>query len=150
MVTNYASIDDIISSCCEYKESLTMRDYKEQGERKLLNVGHTIGHAIEKHFKIPHGIAVYHGIIIEAAITGNSKKIIEHSKKLEKHLPLEVPPFNLTKNDISFIVNFCFKDKKLISENEVEMLVIQDIEAIKSKIFTREALEKALYDFLEN
>jgi 3-dehydroquinate synthase len=62
------------------------RDEKEQGERKLLNLGHTIGHAIEKcsGFTIPHGHAVAAGLAImtRAAenlgwMTGESKQALE-------------------------------------------------------------------------
>ena len=44
------------------------RDEKEQGERKLLNLGHTVGHAIEKcsGYAIPHGHAVAAGLTIMA------------------------------------------------------------------------------------
>ena len=44
------------------------RDEKEQGERKLLNLGHTVGHAIEKcsGYTIPHGHAVAAGLAIIA------------------------------------------------------------------------------------
>ena len=58
----------IISRCVTYKAGVVERDEKEQGERKLLNLGHTIGHAIEKcsDFTIPHGHAVAAGLAIMA------------------------------------------------------------------------------------
>ena len=37
----------MIARCVEYKAGVVERDEKEQGERKLLNLGHTVGHAIE-------------------------------------------------------------------------------------------------------
>jgi 3-dehydroquinate synthase len=44
------------------------RDEKEQNERRLLNLGHTVGHAIEKcsGYSIPHGHAVAAGLAIIA------------------------------------------------------------------------------------
>jgi 3-dehydroquinate synthase len=44
------------------------RDEKEQNERRLLNLGHTIGHAIEKcsSYTIPHGHAVAAGLAMMA------------------------------------------------------------------------------------
>ncbi len=58
----------IIAECVKYKAGVVERDEKEQGERKLLNLGHTIGHAIEKcsDFTIPHGHAVAAGLAIMA------------------------------------------------------------------------------------
>jgi len=56
----------IIAECVKYKAGVVERDEKEQGERKKLNLGHTIGHAIEKcsDFTIPHGHAVAAGLAI--------------------------------------------------------------------------------------
>ena len=64
--------DDIILRCCSIKADIVNRDEFENGERRLLNFGHTIGHAIEKcsGYKIPHGHAVAAGmaIITRAAV----------------------------------------------------------------------------------
>ena len=47
---------------------MQMRDEKEQHERKLLNLGHTVGHAVEKcsGYTVPHGHAVAIGLAIIA------------------------------------------------------------------------------------
>ena len=54
---------EVIARCVAYKAGVVERDEKEQGERKLLNLGHTVGHAIEKcsGYVIPHGHAVAAG-----------------------------------------------------------------------------------------
>ena len=59
---------EVIARCVEYKAGVVERDEKEQGERKLLNLGHTVGHAIEKcsGYSIPHGHAVAAGLAIIA------------------------------------------------------------------------------------
>ena len=59
---------EVIARCVEYKADVVERDEKEQGERKLLNLGHTVGHAIEKcsGFTIPHGHAVAAGLAVIA------------------------------------------------------------------------------------
>ena len=59
---------EVIARCVSYKAGVVERDEKEQGERKLLNLGHTIGHAIEKcsEYSIPHGHAVAAGLAIIA------------------------------------------------------------------------------------
>lgn len=59
---------EVIARCVEYKAGVVERDEKEQGERKLLNLGHTVGHAIEKcsGYAIPHGHAVAAGLAVMA------------------------------------------------------------------------------------
>lgn len=55
---------DCARQCIRYKVSLTEKDPYDTSERRLLNLGHTFGHAIEAagDFRIPHGIAVAMGI----------------------------------------------------------------------------------------
>ena len=63
-----AAPEEVIARCVSYKAGVVERDEKEQGERKLLNLGHTAGHAIEKcsGYAIPHGHAVAVGLAIIA------------------------------------------------------------------------------------
>ena len=58
----------VIARCVAYKAGVVERDEKELGERRLLNLGHTVGHAIEKcsNYAIPHGHAVAAGLAIIA------------------------------------------------------------------------------------
>lgn len=59
---------EIIARCVSYKAGVVERDEREQGERKLLNLGHTVGHAIEKcsGYAVPHGHAVAAGLAVIA------------------------------------------------------------------------------------
>ncbi len=68
----FDNIDENIYECIRIKAGIVERDFTEQGERALLNFGHTVGHAIEKTENfggISHGAAVAAGmcIIIRAA-----------------------------------------------------------------------------------
>lgn len=58
----------IIARCVSYKAGVVERDEREQNERRLLNLGHTVGHAIEKcsGYTIPHGHGVAAGMAILA------------------------------------------------------------------------------------
>ena len=60
------NLDKVIALCVDYKAGVVERDEREQGERKLLNLGHTIGHAIElcSNYEIKHGLAVAQGMEI--------------------------------------------------------------------------------------
>ncbi len=57
--------ETIITRCIEIKASVVQRDTFDRGERRLLNFGHTLGHAIEiaSNFAISHGSAVAIGMM---------------------------------------------------------------------------------------
>ena len=58
----------LIAKAVDIKRRVVEEDERESGQRKLLNLGHTIGHAIEKcsRYDISHGAAVATGIAIIA------------------------------------------------------------------------------------
>ena len=58
----------VISRCVELKRNVVAADEFDTGERQLLNLGHTIGHSIEKcsNFSITHGKAVAIGMAVIA------------------------------------------------------------------------------------
>jgi 3-dehydroquinate synthase len=56
-------IADLIEKNVAIKTTIVTKDEFEKGERKLLNFGHTIGHAIENLHGIPHGHAVSIGMV---------------------------------------------------------------------------------------
>jgi 3-dehydroquinate synthase len=60
------NIEYVIKRCVEIKRNVVNYDEFEKGERKLLNFGHTIGHAIEKcsAYETSHGKAVAIGMVI--------------------------------------------------------------------------------------
>ena len=81
-----ASISDIasiIKKNVDIKYSVVSQDEKETGERKLLNFGHTIGHAIENAGNLPHGHAVSIGMVAACRI---SEEINNFSKDETKRV----------------------------------------------------------------
>ncbi len=60
------NLEYVIKRCVEIKRDIVSRDEFERGERKLLNFGHTIGHAVEKcsDYSVSHGNAVAIGMAI--------------------------------------------------------------------------------------
>lgn len=63
-------LTDLIARSVEIKAAIVTRDEREAGMRKVLNFGHTIGHAIEAatHFGTLHGYAVSIGLVAEARL----------------------------------------------------------------------------------
>lgn len=63
--------DDIIAESIKFKHEVVSADPQESGLRKILNFGHTLGHAIESHFletnePLLHGEAIAIGMVLEA------------------------------------------------------------------------------------
>lgn len=60
--------DDVIARCVSYKAEIVARDEQESDFRRLLNLGHTFGHAVEtlSHYELTHGEAVSIGLQIIA------------------------------------------------------------------------------------
>ncbi len=64
------SIERLVALCVKSKARVVEQDEKESGLRKILNLGHTFAHAIEKlsNYTIQHGVAVAKGIAMVARI----------------------------------------------------------------------------------
>jgi 3-dehydroquinate synthase len=58
------SISRVIARCCEIKAAVVERDEKEGDLRRILNYGHTLGHAVEaaSNFSLIHGLAIAIGM----------------------------------------------------------------------------------------
>ncbi|MCO4783474.1 MAG: 3-dehydroquinate synthase [Candidatus Cloacimonetes bacterium] len=67
------------------KKNVVQEDPFEKGLRKVLNLGHTMSHAIESYYKykIPHGVCVFYGLFLEGALG-------KHLGYVDSNYPLEV------------------------------------------------------------
>lgn len=86
-----------ISRSCEIKAAVVAADEREGGQRALLNLGHTFGHAIEKvagYGVWLHGEAVAAGMVMAALASGLSEPVIERIEALllAAGLPVAPPP----------------------------------------------------------
>lgn len=63
------AIEKLVQVSVRIKSSIVSRDETEKGARRLLNFGHTFGHAIEKVIGVPHGEAVSMGMVIASALS---------------------------------------------------------------------------------
>ncbi|MCB1083295.1 MAG: 3-dehydroquinate synthase, partial [Simkania sp.] len=69
----------LVYESCQVKRKVVEADPYEKGMRRMLNFGHTIGHAIEvlEEYKMPHGEAVALGMVVESMISFKLGKISE-------------------------------------------------------------------------
>lgn len=106
----------MIRRCCEIKAGIVERDPKEQGERALLNLGHTIGHAIEKlmNFQMLHGQCVAVGLMAAAAISRNRQLLSEEEfLKIRQGCQMFHLPITITEISAEKIIAATKKDKKM-------------------------------------
>lgn len=69
----FKELNKLIARSVKIKQQVVMADPREQGERKVLNLGHTVGHAIESlamqlNLSVLHGEAVAYGLAVELII----------------------------------------------------------------------------------
>lgn len=97
-VVSPASLEDVIAGCVTHKAAVVQRDPRERGERATLNLGHTIGHALERlagYEGILHGEAVAYGLRAELALSGFD----ESSREMRLVRRLKVPVIERVRSD---------------------------------------------------
>lgn len=110
---------DLISHSVEIKKKIVAQDPTEKGLRKILNFGHTLGHAIETHFldkgkdHLLHGEAIAAGMICETFIAFKRKLIDEKTLFLIEEFIFSIyGKANLKEKDIENIIKLTQQDKK--------------------------------------
>lgn len=92
------------------KTKVVLNDEFEQGERKLLNFGHTLGHAIENMYELSHGQAVSIGITYASVISQQLKGFKETADVVNLLSKYGLPTFAAFNTKKAFKV--LLKDKK--------------------------------------
>jgi 3-dehydroquinate synthase len=67
-----AILTSVVAACCRIKAQVVMSDERESGPRRVLNFGHTVGHALESitHYRrFRHGEAVGYGMLAAARLS---------------------------------------------------------------------------------
>ncbi|MGD9567649.1 MAG: 3-dehydroquinate synthase [Sedimentibacter sp.] len=122
-------IEYIIYCCCTIKKQLVEADERDTDLRMLLNFGHTIGHAIEKHlnYEIGHGEAVCAGMLY---ITKNSQLFkyteagtYEAMQNMLEHFHIE---YNIPDLTASHIKKYISLDKKNLGR-EIKLILLKKI-----------------------
>ena len=117
-------IEHIVHDCLAVKSRIVSLDEKEEGERRKLNFGHTVGHALEKANRLRHGEAVAVGMIAAAKLSGRrgllAKNDVERLVTLLSKFDLPVK----THADADLVRDAVRKDKK--RENEEIHFVLLD------------------------
>ncbi|TDM13217.1 3-dehydroquinate synthase [Macrococcus lamae] len=115
------------------KLEIVVADEFEHGVRSYLNLGHTLGHAIEFTHKIPHGHAIMIGLLYMEILSGrNPVLLLEWFKALRLPLPVF--------KDFHCYYDLMKKDKKNNDEN-IQFILLKDKPCMEH--FTKEQLSEA-------
>ena len=123
-----------ILTSIQIKNNVVLQDPTEQGVRKILNYGHTLGHAIESYFleaedkqMLLHGEAIAIGMVLEGYLShkllGLPKATLQDIKStfLDRYEQVDV-----SQKDISSIVKLMKYDKKN-THGKVNFVLLKDI-----------------------
>lgn len=120
----YQDLDDldwnqVVAHSVAIKQRVVKQDPTEKGLRKILNFGHTLGHAVETHFlergkaRLLHGEAIAAGMIMEAFIA-QQQGLIDESllANIEEYLFAVYGKATLTEADMEPVLQHTLQDKK--------------------------------------
>lgn len=145
-----------VEKCVAIKDEIVAQDPTEKGLRKVLNLGHTAGHAfesirIEKGIPVTHGKAVAHGILVALILShmklGLSSAEIHHYKNFLKDY---YGAALMECNDMELVVNKMNSDKKNHTYGEPAFTLLKEIgEPEINCIPTQQELKEALELYID-
>lgn len=142
-----ATLLELVRRSCEIKRIVVEKDPTEQGDRALLNFGHTIGHAIEKNsnFTLMHGECVALGCVAAAFISWKRDRISmeEYYEIRDMFVPFNLP-ISMDNLDVDRIVELTRSDKKMKS-GQIRFVLLDKIgKAVLDDTVTEDEMKAAV------
>lgn len=135
-----ALVKEVVEVCAEFKRKIVAEDPFDKGVRRILNLGHTFGHALEslmlsKGTPLPHGIAVAYGLLyvldLNVKTTGRGRN---YKEAVEAAIKRYFPPVCLSPEDNVRIDELMKHDKKNTEKNVPNFVMLEDIpEALENE-----------------
>ena len=120
------SLEEAIYQAIRLKADIVMEDETEKGVRRLLNLGHTFGHAIEKEGSFSHGDAVAIGIVIASKMAAQLHYLSMKDVNRIEHLLEEAGlPTYMPKEMASSVFDAMLKDKKK-ENDQLHFILLND------------------------
>ncbi len=141
---DYEKVASIIDKCARYKCSVVERDEFEKGERRMLNLGHTFAHAVEKLCsEVSHGEAVSIGMVMAARLKPENNDFARQLRADLQSVGLSVDlPEEL---DFSQVFEIIKNDKK-VSGGAIHLILPFDFEDVRDVLVEFNELEEILND----
>ncbi|MFA7444368.1 MAG: 3-dehydroquinate synthase [Flavobacteriaceae bacterium] len=151
---DFSDLEELIMQSVAIKSHITTEDLTENGIRKTLNFGHTLGHAIESYFlenpektTLLHGEAIAIGMILESFIS-HKKGFLSQGDYLQIKSVLQniypIPEFSQT--EVEKIIELLIFDKKN-SHGKINFVLLENIgQALIDQTVEKEILLEAFSD----
>ena len=146
------NLDKMILKSIGLKNSVVLEDLKEENKRKILNFGHTLGHAIESNYlgtkkELLHGEAIAIGMILETFL---SHKILGLSFNYLDNITKTITRFfkkiKINNPEVLKILSLLKHDKKVI-KGKINFVLINQIGVAKIDVLVNDKLIKESFDF---
>ncbi len=139
------TVEKVINDSIVIKSWIVQSDALEKGERKKLNFGHTLGHAIEKEGQMSHGEAISIGMVMASKISAARGMLahqeVDHITSLLKNLKL---PTEVSSNK-KLILDAVKKDKKRQGK-DIHFVLLSEIGKAEVTPMTYTELEGYIHD----
>ncbi len=131
---DFSELDSMIYESIKIKNTIVAEDPTEKGLRKILNYGHTLGHAIESYFlnngdKTPllHGEAIAIGMILESYLSHKTCGLnLTKLSNITNVILASFKKVDINTRDIDVIMDLLKHDKKN-SHGKIKFVLLEDI-----------------------
>ena len=142
-------LTEIIGRCAKLKADVVVEDEREGGKRRILNFGHTIGHALETHFGfeiLRHGEAVAYGMLAAGKLSNEDRRLEIKDFELLQTTIKKLPLPKLPEFDAENILKIMQRDKK-VKDRKINFVLL---EAIGKTIIVDSIKEESIIKAMES
>lgn len=144
-------MEELVYRSCQIKKAVVEKDPTEQGDRALLNFGHTVGHAIEKYmnFTLQHGECVALGCVVAAYISWKKQLLSmeEYYEVRDMFVPFNLP-ISIEDIDIDEVIRITKSDKKM-EQGQLKFILLKKIgKAVIDRTVTEEELKAGIEEII--
>lgn len=150
---NYAQLQKLVEQSIEVKRHIVTIDPHEKGLRKALNLGHTVGHALES-FAMETGRPVLHGYAVAWGLVGELylSAVLQHfpqdkMRQTVRFIREHYEAINFTCNDYDRLFELMKHDKKNVGR-EINFTLLSDVGEIRLDNHASCELIGDMFDFL--
>ena len=144
-------LEELVFKSCQIKKAVVEKDPTEQGDRALLNFGHTVGHAIEKYknFSLLHGECVALGCVVAAYISWKKQLLSmdEYYEVRDMFVPFNLP-ISIEDINVEDIIKLTKSDKKM-EYGQLKFILLKKIgKAVIDKTVTEDELKAGIEEII--